>query len=148
MIYLIEPYYKLEINDRAIHIYSNSLRSKGRELKQWYTTDGYLRTKINSQSRTIHQIVAEAVLGPRPAGLQINHKDGNKLNNHPNNLEYVTQQENLRHSIELGMHVSNDPTRSGRYKDGRCKNLSSYKLAWYHLNKQRLKERKANDSSS
>jgi hypothetical protein len=36
-----------------------------------------------------HVIVAEAVLGSRPAGCHTHHKDENKLNNKPDNLEYL-----------------------------------------------------------
>lgn len=51
----------------------------------------------------IHVAVAAAFLGPRPAGQIINHKDGNKLNNHISNLEYVTQRENIHHSRRMGL---------------------------------------------
>ena len=53
--------------------------------------------------RTIHGLVAEAFYGPRLEGMQVNHKDGNKLNNHVDNLEYVTQSENMLHAYKNGM---------------------------------------------
>jgi len=37
-------------------------------------------------------------LQPIPEGLEINHKDGNPKNNHPQNLEVVTRQENTLHA--------------------------------------------------
>lgn len=45
----------------------------------------------------VHHLVAEAFLGPRTK--IVNHKDGNKLNNRLENLEYVTHQENCAHAI-------------------------------------------------
>jgi hypothetical protein len=57
--------------------------------------NGYLTVGITqNQKRTIHSLVAEAFIGPRPKGLVVNHIDHNKLNNHPSNLEYITQSRN------------------------------------------------------
>jgi len=50
----------------------------------------------------IHRLVGKYFLEEKE-GLQINHKDGNKLNNHFSNLEYVTSKENHRHGIENGL---------------------------------------------
>lgn len=45
---------------------------------------------------TIHEIVADTFIGPRPEGMEIDHKDEDKSNNHVTNLEYVTHAENMR----------------------------------------------------
>lgn len=140
----IAPYYRLTIDESGIHLYSNSKQKKGGEMSQWKNAFGYLTTSILGKLRTIHGLVAEAVYGPCPKGMEVNHKDGNKLNNRPENLEYVTKAQNIAHSIAHGMHVANDPARSGRYKDGRCADIKAYKLAWYHQNKERLYGRKSN----
>lgn len=59
----------------------------------------YLHENGKKKSRKIHQLVAQSFLGDCPVGLQINHKDGNKTNNIPNNLEYVTPKYNTNHGI-------------------------------------------------
>lgn len=47
----------------------------------------------------VHRLVAKAYL-PNPKGLpEVNHKDGNRLNNDVDNLEWVTAEDNLKHSI-------------------------------------------------
>jgi len=58
-------------------------------------------------SRTIHKLVALAFI-PNPENKpQVNHKDGDKLNNCIDNLEWVTRQENVRHAWENGLCESN-----------------------------------------
>ena len=41
-----------------------------------------------------------------PEGLYINHIDGNKQNNHYDNLELVTQSENMKHACKIGLLTS------------------------------------------
>lgn len=56
----------------------------------------------------VHRLVAMCFIGPRPDGMQINHKDGDKANNRPGNLEYVTGRDNIRHSWATGLHAADD----------------------------------------
>ena len=44
-----------------------------------------------------HRLVAVTFLGPIPKGKEVNHKDGIKNNNVPENLEYMTRKENVTH---------------------------------------------------
>jgi hypothetical protein len=48
----------------------------------------------------VHSLVAEAFLGPKPEGLQANHKDGNRANPCLENLEYLTASENTQDGIK------------------------------------------------
>lgn len=43
---------------------------------------------------TVHSLVAQAFLGPRPEGMVVDHIDGDKTNNSVTNLHYVTSLEN------------------------------------------------------
>jgi hypothetical protein len=65
--------------------------------------DGYRFVTLSAnavrQHKAIHTAVAEAFLGARPQGAHINHKDGNRTNNHVDNLEYVSPAENCQHAI-------------------------------------------------
>lgn len=62
----------------------------------------YFKTSNRRWARTIHSLVAEAFIGPRPEGFVINHIDHNRTNNHASNLEYITQKENVRKASEAG----------------------------------------------
>lgn len=51
-------------------------------------------------SRSVHRLVAQAFI-PNPDNKpEVNHKDGNRLNNCLSNLEWVTKVENMKHAVE------------------------------------------------
>lgn len=71
-------------------------------------TKGYLRVMINGKNLFVHRLVAEKFV-PNPDNKpQVNHINGNKLDNRAENLEWVTNQENRNHAIEHGLHTSGD----------------------------------------
>jgi hypothetical protein len=67
------------------------------------TKDGKLKNK------KVAQLVATAFLGPRPKGLEINHKDTDKKHNAADNLEYVTSARNKQHAWEAGIYWHRGP---------------------------------------
>ena len=52
---------------------------------------------------SIHRLVANAFVKNKSNKKFVNHKDGNKFNNKSNNLEYVTNQENINHAYKKGL---------------------------------------------
>lgn len=81
--------------------------STGNVLKLVKLKNGYWKahTTVNKKmvNVLVHRLVAIKFI-PNPFGLpQVNHKDGNKDNNHKDNLEWVTQQENMTHAKENGL---------------------------------------------
>lgn len=65
---------------------------------------GYFYVQLSNRKRySIHRLVCEAFIGPRPATMQINHKNGVKTDNRLENLEYCTQSENMKHAFSIGL---------------------------------------------
>lgn len=76
-------------------------------LKTWVSNCNYeligLSYNGKTKHKTVHRIVAEAFI-PNPYGKkQVNHKDGNKVNNKVTNLEWNTQSENMKHANTKGL---------------------------------------------
>lgn len=76
---------------------------------------GYYQISVltNGEYRNVyvHKLIAEAFLGKRPDKYDINHIDGNKLNNLASNLEYCTRSENVKHSYKTGLNSYVIPIR-------------------------------------
>lgn len=80
---------------------------RGRILKSWVNSKGYHYLSLGAKNRKeLHYWVATAFLGPRPKGLQVNHKDGDKSNNCPDNLEWVTRSVNVQHAFDNNLNQS------------------------------------------
>jgi hypothetical protein len=66
---------------------------------------GYLQIRRKIRGREYwamaHRIVYRYFRGPIPDGLTINHKDGQKTNNAPENLETATCKEQIQHAIRV-----------------------------------------------
>lgn len=79
----------------------------GRELKPKLTEDGYLKVTLSKNSKSknyyLHRLVALQFI-PNPDNLkEVNHKDGNKMNNNVSNLEWCTKKHNLQHASKYGL---------------------------------------------
>lgn len=76
-------------------------------LKPGINRDGYLQVglSINNKlfSHYVHRLVAEAFIENPFNKTTVNHKDGNKLNNHISNLEWATKSEQAIHSLDMGL---------------------------------------------
>ena len=105
-----------EINGTYILSSDGKIYSKlsNKYLKPYLNTKKYACVTMFKKDERIHRLVAEHFI-PNPNNLpQVNHIDGNKLNNDISNLEWVTNRDNVLH-----YHNSNSSniykTQSGKF---------------------------------
>ena len=92
--------------DRLISSETMTRFTKGRILKQYEDSDGYLRVSITADgkrvSKRVHRLVAQAFI-PNPDNLpQINHKDCDRTNNNVSNLEWCSGLYNNQYRVKFG----------------------------------------------
>lgn len=79
----------------------------GKILKPEITHKGYFRISLSTNGvkikKRVHRLVAEAFIENPYNKPQINHKDGNKINNDISNLEWCNNSENMKHAWQNGM---------------------------------------------
>lgn len=59
-----------------------------------------------SKDWLVARLVAITFLGYPPEGFTVNHKDGNRLNNSLDNLEWLSLADNIRHAFDTGLHTT------------------------------------------
>jgi len=81
-----------------------------RILKTGISTRGYEKVKLFKDGKryyfNVHRLVAINFLLEKDGKKEVNHKDGDKLNNSVNNLEWVSASENQLHAFATGLQVA------------------------------------------
>ena len=107
MYYEIDRNGRVRSKDRFIHRNDGSVRFvPARELTWCNNTDGYPTVKISMNGHceriAVHRLVALTFI-PNPNGLpEVNHIDMNRLNPKCENLEWISHQDNVKHSHDRG----------------------------------------------
>lgn len=88
--------YKININGEVLSLLRNIV------LKPFKRRHGYKAVKLKGKTFSVHRLVAEAFIPNPDSKPCVNHKNGIKTDNSIENLEWVTQRENMKHSFIIG----------------------------------------------
>lgn len=66
-------------------------------------SNGYLIVTLGKKQLSVHRLVAIHFIANPYNLTQVNHKDGDKGNNHVTNLEWCTAERNANHALEIGL---------------------------------------------
>lgn len=92
----------------SVSVYGDVMNNRtGRVLSAGTNQDGYEFVILSGKYRRVHRLVATAFIHTDDYTLQVNHLNGNKSNNHSENLEWCTASQNQRHAFRNGLFERN-----------------------------------------
>ncbi len=105
------------------------LKASGHETSVGYDQVNLYRKGIKSRLY-VHVLVASAFIGKRPdwKKIQINHKDGDRGNNHVGNLEYVTVRQNSQHAVSVLGHKRGIKNGNAKLTEDQVREIRGMKL--------------------
>ena len=97
-------------------------------IRRQFISNGYYSVSLDGKEKPtckgVHRLVMEAFC-PISKKREVNHKDGNRLNNNLENLEWVTSKENKKHAFETGLcdHRKGEGLYNSKFTEGQIKDI-------------------------
>ena len=111
-----------KVSNEGVLVSTPRQGAKGGVVKQVRTNSGYesytLHKDGKSRNELVHRLLARHFIANPENKPNINHIDGNKLNNNVENLEWVTPKENSEHAVKTGlMNVNGENNSQSKLTD-------------------------------
>ena len=118
-LYQISNYGTIKSVDKVVKNNNGYRTIKSRILTPQIDKKGYYRIGLTKDHKQkfylVHRLVAETFIPNVYNEPIINHKNGNKLDNHISNLEWCTQQYNIQHAYNTGLKMGVSVEHKGIY---------------------------------
>lgn len=105
--YEVSNFGQIRSKDHVVPCKGGTRLVKGKLKKLFLNKRGYQITTLSQENKlmtfTIHQLIAQAFIPDFSKSTEINHKDGNKANNHVTNLEVSNPSHNQFHAVANGL---------------------------------------------
>ena len=130
-----EGYYSVFENGDIIMNYSRiwGHKKKCSNNTKEISNSGYARIQFHYNGKkykaNVHRVVYSYFRGKIPEGMQINHIDGNTLNNSLSNLEVVSPSDNIRHAIHV---IKTRKSFGSTHYNARLKPGDVAKIMYFH----------------
>jgi hypothetical protein len=116
--YEISNFGRVRSVDRYTQTWNGQVFKKGVLKKLKEDKDGYYKVWLSKESKKkpffVHRLVAQAFLSNDKLHPVVNHLDGDKKNNHVDNLEWCTRSRNDKHAFSIGLRKPSDGGTSKR----------------------------------
>jgi hypothetical protein len=119
-IYQVSNLGRIKILYRELITPNGGMYKQHEKIKAIHKVAGYMQVALSINKKhtcfKVHRLVAAAFIPNTENKLTVNHKDGNKLNNSVDNLEWATQSEQLYHAHNTGLKIPHTGSRHQKSK--------------------------------